>query len=99
MNILKEDYTHVITHNPLPIPKEERGGDGEGGLGKQGENRDRGPESDFSASSILVVLESNPNSGIQNLYSSKPGTLKPAGSLAHPSSVVLIQTHSPELSG
>lgn len=38
MNILKEDYTHVITHNPLPIPKEQRGGSGR----RQGENRDRG---------------------------------------------------------
>lgn len=92
MNILKEDYTHVITHNPLPIPKEERGR--EGGLGKQGENRDGGPKSDFSASSILVVLEITSNSVIQNLCSSKP-----AGSLAHPSSVVLLRTHIPELSG
>lgn len=81
-------------HNPMPIPK---GGGGQGG--KQGEDRDRGLESDFSASSILVGLESNPNSGIQNLCSFEPGTLKPAGSLAHLSSVLLPQTHSPDLSG
>lgn len=61
MNILKEDYTHVITHNPLPIPKE-RGGEAGGGMGRTG----TGARIRF-LSSILVVLEPNPNSGIQNL--------------------------------
>lgn len=70
-------------HNPLPIPKE----------GQQGEG------SDFSASSILVVLRANPNSGIQNLCSSEPGTLKPAGTRVHPWLVVLLWTCSPEPSG
>lgn len=33
MNILKEDYTHVIMHNPLPIPKGGGGGAEAGGAG------------------------------------------------------------------
>lgn len=45
MNILKEDYTHVITHNPLPISKEEpRGG---GGKWKAGVEQGQGARNRF----------------------------------------------------
>jgi len=70
-------------YNPLPIPEEGRGGE----------------KSDFSDSSMLTVLEANPSSGIQNLHSSEPGTLKPAGTQVHPWSADMPRTRSPEPSG
>lgn len=80
-------------HNPLPIPKEELGVCG--GVcvwERKGSQFSQPAQSWFSWRPTL-------HPGIQNLCSSEPGILKPAGTEVYPSLMVLTQIHSPEPSG